>query len=256
LLYPLLFSNSEPVPPDVIAAMKSRCAVAADDNIKEKCATFAAALDEVTNSPSEGSEDIHSRLADVQNRISLYEQSYFYSEADELDDYKRIARAVVPWLPSEIELPVLPHPILVMIVTLSMGALGSVLFMIQLHLAGETGSGYRMSVPWHLFRPLQGMAMALAIFLLVKAGQLSISRTGGSTVDDPDLNAFVLGFLGIVSGLLSDRAMDRLTAAGIELLRVSSSTPPNAPSEGRDAEPSDDASKTRDPTKPELPAPA
>ena len=126
-------------------------------------------------------------------------------------------------MPSDVLLPALPPPTLALIVTLSMGALGSVLFMLQLHLATLTKTEiYKSSISWHLFRPLQGMATALAIFLLVKAGQISISHTTGPNAGQTlDINPFVLGFLGVIAGLLSDRAMESLSAAGINFLRVS-----------------------------------
>jgi hypothetical protein len=233
-LYPKFFSQG-PVPVDVVDAISKKCMDSAlDAPTKQQCVSFNAALIAGT-APANSTqlEATHNKLADLRARIETYEQSYQYSEADEIDSHKRMAQFVFPWLTKDILLSGLPHPILVMIVTLSMGALGSALFMLQLHLVGEGGPRHRMSISWHLFRPLQGMATALAIFLLVKAGQISISHSGGSSADDADLNAFVLGFLGVVSGLLSDRAMDRLTAAGVDLLKSptprheNSKTPPN-----------------------------
>jgi hypothetical protein len=68
---------------------------------------------------------------------------------------------------------------------------------------------------------------ALAIFLLVKAGQLSLSPGAGASGSiDGDLNVFVLGILGVISGLVSDRAIERISAAGIALLRTHSEYQP------------------------------
>jgi len=78
------------------------------------------------------------------------------------------------------------------------------------------------------------MAAALAIFLVVKAGQLSISPSVGTNVNSAgDLNVFVLGLLGVVSGLLSDSAMERLSAAGINLLRSLPSSQFDGPSQSK-----------------------
>jgi hypothetical protein len=219
-LYPKLFTTQDPPPANVVEAITRKCAdPSLDEATKQQCASFKEALTAAYRSPlSSQLEAINSKMSELRSRIRKYERSSVYSEADDIDGYKRMSEFIFPWLPADILLPALPHPILVMIVTLSMGALGSALFMLQLHLAGESGPGYRMSISWHLFRPLQGMAVALAILLLVRAGQISVSHT--PDVGDTDLNAFVLGFLGVLSGLLSDRAMDRLTAAGVDLFRT------------------------------------
>ena len=227
-LYPKLFSSSEPVPSNVVDAITQKCANAPGDAIKQQCSSFKDALS--VSAPSNDVRDAAlNNLRATRQRINEYEKSSLYSESADVDGYKRLAQFVFPWMPKDVLLPALPHPVLVMIVTLSMGALGSALFMLQLHLAGEGSVGGRMSLSWHLFRPLQGMAAALAVFLLVKAGQISVSHSGPG-VEDADLNAFVLGFLGIVSGLLSDRAMDRITAAGVELLGTSVPRQTKAPS--------------------------
>jgi hypothetical protein len=239
----LRFFAHEPVPPDVAQAITTKCAdPSLDKTTQQQCSSFKEALNDTTTSWNRAQLDIeNSRIAAVHDRINKYEHSSMYSEAADIQGYQRMAQFIFPWIPEDILLPALPHPILVMIVTLSMGALGSALFMLQLHLARQGDPSFMMSISWHLFRPLQGMATALAIFLLVKAGQISVSHT--SAVGDTDLNAFVLGFLGVISGLLSDRAMDRLTAAGVDVLRTSE------PPQRNNTPPTD---QTVDPPKPPL----
>ena len=168
-------------------------------------------------------EDQNTENLKKKEKVDEFENSEAYDRYFEIKAYKYLAESIAPWKPST-DFPVLPHPALILIVTLSMGALGGVLFMLQLHLA-EKGSlpFYKQSVSYHLFRPFQGMAAALAIYLLVKAGQLSISPNGGVAGNiDGDLNVFVLGILGVISGLVSDRAIERISAAGIALLRTQS----------------------------------
>jgi hypothetical protein len=103
-----------------------------------------------------------------------------------------------------------------------MGALGSSLFMLQVILSEPPLNGdYRTSIAWHLFRPFQGMAAALAIYLVLRAGQVSLTTGGSATAAPTDLNVFVLGLLGVISGLLSDSAMERLKAVGLDVLPTS-----------------------------------
>ena len=229
-LYSTLFGPDEGVPNDVIGEITSRCKKQGlQQDIIAKCAEFAdavAAPAPTPNGAATAGADLNvSELNQVSIDIKDYEDSFSYSQADDLDGQSKITALIFPWFPQDILLPALPHPVLVLIVTLSMGALGSVLFMLQLHFINqERAAGHSVSVSWHLFRPLQGMATALAIFLLVKAGQLSVSSGDTLGADSGELNVFVLGFLGVVSGLLSDSAIERLSAAGVELLRISPPT--------------------------------
>lgn len=230
VMYPKLFNVNEPIPNDVIAKIKEKCASGTKDNqgnsIKDLCDQYNNAINTPPAvSPPTTIYEVRNEasVSGLETAIATYEDSSAYSAASELDSYKRLAGIIIPWMPSDVLLPALPPPTLALIVTLSMGALGSVLFMLQLHLATLTKTEiYKSSISWHLFRPLQGMATALAIFLLVKAGQISISHTTGPNAGQTlDINPFVLGFLGVIAGLLSDRAMESLSAAGINFLRVS-----------------------------------
>ena len=223
VMYPKLFNVNEPIPNDVIAKIKEKCASGTKDNqgnsIKDLCDQYNNAINTPPAvSPPTTIYEVRNEasVSGLETAIATYEDSSAYSAASELDSYKRLAGIIIPWMPSDVLLPALPPPTLALIVTLSMGALGSVLFMLQLHLATLTKTEiYKSSIS-------QGMATALAIFLLVKAGQISISHTTGPNAGQTlDINPFVLGFLGVIAGLLSDRAMESLSAAGINFLRVS-----------------------------------
>jgi hypothetical protein len=173
------------------------------------------------------SEAEKSEIEKLASSIKEIEGSAGYEKMRELLTLKFLADHICPWMPAFMLL-MLPHSALILIVTLSMGALGGVLFMLQLHLV-ESGTSplYKQSVSYHLFRPFQGMAAALAVLLFVKAGQLSISpptSVGAPGSIDGDLNVFVLGLFGVISGLVSDRAIDRISAAGIALLSARSRT--------------------------------
>ena len=58
--------------------------------------------------------------------------------------------------------------------------------------------------------------MAIAVFILLKAGQLTI--TTGSD-DSAELDPFVISFIAIISGLLSEQAYGRIQRAGATIFR-------------------------------------
>jgi len=101
----------------------------------------------------------------------------------------------------------LPREILTLVLALSMGALGSALHVTKVVLDGNEAN----PPSWYVVRPFQGMIAALIVFILLKAGQLTVSSANGT------LNTFVVAFAGISSGLLSFRAhaMIEKAAAGI-----------------------------------------
>jgi hypothetical protein len=201
-LLPVLFKEDRvPAESDTIAEIRSRCE-RAEGEVKVQCNRKLRKADLLT------------QLIEVQGLMKLYEDSEEYSDGEDLRSFEVFAFWFL--------LPALPAPLLVLLVTLSMGALGSILFMLQIHLSTDAASDkFRTSVGWHVCRPFQGMAAALAIFLVVKAGQLSIGSSSAVNAG-ADLNVFVLALLGVISGLLSDVAIERLSAAGIEVLKATS----------------------------------
>ena len=69
----------------------------------------------------------------------------------------------------------------------------------------------------YFFRPFLGMIVALAMYVLVKSGLSSIVD---STAED--LSPFLISFLGIVSGMLSEQAYKKLASTGNNMLTGSS----------------------------------
>lgn len=110
----------------------------------------------------------------------------------------------------------MPRQILVFIVTIAMGALGALMTVTWLFLRKEVGS------PRMIFLlPLVGSMSAFVIFVVVKAGQITITAGTG---DEP-LSPFFLSFVGIVSGLLSERAYTRIRDIGSRFLSVDQEEP-------------------------------
>ena len=110
-----------------------------------------------------------------------------------------------------------PVEILILLLTLSMGILGS-----TIHINREffKPTEYRPSW-WFFFRPALGMATAFAVFILFRAGQLSI--TGPTTATPSDsMNAFMVSFLAVISGLLSEDAYLWIVRIGQNLFKTDS----------------------------------
>jgi len=245
-LFSKLYPNGNAPTSDIIPDMNKRCAEdKLDAEASSLCTQFKQALDHPTVASTVPTgvdaklNDLAQEIVGLKKSIADYELSPSYSLYDELQAYKNLAAWVTPWWTAAVPLPSLPHQTLVLVVTLAMGALGSVLFMLHVHLGQvQANSFFRSSVTWHVFRPLQGMALALAIFMLVKAGQISISHTGiEQSTDSTDINAFALGFVGIVAGMLSDSAMLRLQKAGVDFLGQTDAQDDGGDSKARSAAP-------------------
>jgi hypothetical protein len=129
---------------------------------------------------------------------------------------------LVAWVqPNTGRLATWPQGHLTILLTLLMGVLGSTLYTTRFMLDYAI-KGYKLTEPapyptsWFLFRPLFGAATALAIFVLVKAGQLAFSLDAGSS--DAPLNPFLIAFMAIVAGLMSWQALDLIQTTGARWL--------------------------------------
>lgn len=105
-----------------------------------------------------------------------------------------------------------PREILVMLLTIIMGVLGSVITMTWTFVRRDAG----LSVRRFLLLPFVGGMSAFIVLIFLKAGQLTL--TAGETTDE--LSPFVLSFVGIISGLLSERAYGRISEVGQGFFRV------------------------------------
>ena len=124
--------------------------------------------------------------------------------------------------------------ILVLFLTLAMGMLGSTIFITQEFIAH--GSKDR-PMTWFLIRPLLGMVTAVAIFVLAKAGQITLAESADN------LNPWVISFLAVISGLLSEHAIERIGRAAKPIFSPEESQIPRwgVGLEARLAEPSVDS---------------
>lgn len=105
-----------------------------------------------------------------------------------------------------------PRELLVLQLTMVMGTLGSLVTMTWLFIRRDINLGIRRT----LFLPLVGSVSAFIIFVFFKAGQLTISSGSGTS----SLSPFFLSFVGIISGLLSERAYARMESVGTKFFTV------------------------------------
>jgi hypothetical protein len=103
----------------------------------------------------------------------------------------------------------IPSEVLTMLLALVLGALGSALHMTRVLTDGEENPPFC----WYLFRPCQGLLMALAMFVLLKAGQLTVGAS-----DTDSLSPFFVAFVGTMSGLLAPDAYRLLQRTGATLI--------------------------------------
>ena len=85
----------------------------------------------------------------------------------------------------------MPSQLLTLMLTLSMGALGSLILITLDYFR----TGTEKPISWYVFRPLLGMVTAVAMFILAKAGQLTISDASASKSLTENLNPFLFPFL-------------------------------------------------------------
>lgn len=133
----------------------------------------------------------------------------FFRNIEENDDE---IFGIVPDLSS------LPPEVLTVILVLSMGALGGTIHLTRLYFDRRrdreaTRLGIVKRVGYYVFRPFLGAITALSVYILAKAGVLIVS-TPADTGSGAALSPFFVSFLGIVSGLLAEQALDTIQTAG------------------------------------------
>jgi hypothetical protein len=108
----------------------------------------------------------------------------------------------------------MPPDTLTLILVLAMGSLGGTIQLSRKHLASlDADDGQKIQPSYYLFRPFLGAITALSVFILAKAGVLvaSVPSPGGEPVN---LSPFFISFLGIVSGLLAEQAIETIERVG------------------------------------------
>lgn len=109
----------------------------------------------------------------------------------------------------------MPRSILELVLIMSMGVLGSLMF-VTISFINEKGGIKTNRVAMYIFRPSLGMIVALSVYVMAKSGQSTF--TGNDTAY---LSPFLISFLGIISGILAEKAYAKLAQTGRSVLNTS-----------------------------------
>ena len=109
----------------------------------------------------------------------------------------------------------LPPGVLTIILVLAMGALGGTIHLTYDYLdrKNDRRFGVAQSIGYYIFRPFLGSITALSIYVLAKAGVLVVSNPVNSDFGDA-LSPFFVSFIGIISGLLAEQAVETIQRTG------------------------------------------
>jgi len=130
----------------------------------------------------------------------------FVSEIDVLDNQLGVLRVLTR----------VPNEMLLLLLMVAMGLLGSSIYLMRSLFVGEDELTLRIV----LFRQFLGALTALMMFVVVKAGVLVASDPRYATQAGA-LNPFLLTFLGIIAGLMSEQVVERISQYGRDWLRDS-----------------------------------
>lgn len=108
----------------------------------------------------------------------------------------------------------LPSEVLIMLVVISMGTMGSMISITQIFFAGED-----RPLTFYLFRPLLGAIVAIGVYVITKAGVIVASNLPLQADGTAELNAFFVSFISLVAGLMSEAAIRTIRRAGTSFLR-------------------------------------
>ena len=113
---------------------------------------------------------------------------------------------------------VLPNELLVMVLVIAMGTLGSTLQLTYDYYRQQRGP----RTSHFLLIPMLGAITALVLFIVMRAGVMVITESSQSGEAVP-LSPFFLGFLGIVAGFLSENTLETVRGLGQSWLKRSAS---------------------------------
>lgn len=108
----------------------------------------------------------------------------------------------------------LPSEVLMILIVIAMGTMGSLINITQVFFAGED-----REITFFLFRPLLGAVVAIGIYVITKAGVLVSSNVAANSGGVAKLNAFFVSFISLIAGLMSEAAITTIKSSGTRFLR-------------------------------------
>ncbi len=143
-----------------------------------------------------------------------------------LVNFERFEPLVHPSLPTtDFRIGVNPHLVatlspqaLTFLLVFIIGAIGSLIYITkyQLDFVIKGNKIYQQpprSLAWYFFRPVFGVVIAFAVYLLYKAGQLALG-SGGPGALDTAVNLPILSVIALFAGLLSWHALEVIESRG------------------------------------------
>ena len=168
----------------------------------------------------ETKRDYEQQLNYVQSRIKTLHETYanYFSSEDEKWRKIRELSADYQYMGRWAFSPIVEMPgfLLTLILSISMGALGSVIHLTWEFFDKATARRYS----YYFFRPFLGGVLAFSIFILLKSGSMLLAGAPTSDAISGELNPFFISFLSIISGMLSQQAYERISAAGTRILAI------------------------------------
>ncbi len=110
----------------------------------------------------------------------------------------------------------IPSVLLSILLSLSMGGLGSLVTVTISYLKIKSTNAADVNYSMYVFRPMLGSIMALVVYISIKSGQMSFFGEMSS-----ELSPFLLSFIGVLSGLLSEKFYRRFVKYGSNMVEDS-----------------------------------
>lgn len=151
--------------------------------------------------------------------ILLQSESTFSGSAAPLQQvlYFRTLEPLTLGLVDPVSFALMPPWLLTLMVTVAMGALGSLLYVTKSFLTDRLDESRGVErdyqpLAWFMLRPLLGVITAFAVFVFLQAG---LAVTDGALASPADVvNPYLVGFLAIVSGPMSWQGIGRIERWG------------------------------------------
>ncbi len=152
---------------------------------------------DAANKKLEGMEEDLKSLPGIKENIK--------SQIHDIDHYITIFSPIAKILNID-DVWALPTSMLSIFLALSMGGLGSLIFVTIEYLNCNPKECAGTDIGMYFFRPILGSLMALVMYIVVKSGQISFFGE-----DVTELSPFLLSFLGVASGLASESLYEKLS---------------------------------------------
>ena len=133
------------------------------------------------------------KCSKIDNRNSLIEfvSAYVFGCTDGVDNSRSTYLFIT-----------LPSEVLIMLIVVVMGMMGSMISITQVFFAGED-----RPITFYIFRPLFGAVVAIGLYVIIKAGVIVASNSPIQADGTAKLNAFFISFTSLIAGLMSEAAI-------------------------------------------------